>query len=149
MYVGRTADALDEARAQVQRFPGLDGVHEILSVLLSAGGRLDEALRHARQAVLLGQGAPLLLGQLAYVLARMRRTDEVHEVMQRLNEQPQPLPFACVAAIQWAQGERRLALQSLQTAKALGLPQFFSMRDDPRLSGCAADPEIGKLWRQV
>ena len=117
-----------------------------MSIALSAQGLLDDALRHARRAAELGLDSPLRNGQLAYVLARLNRTDEVQQAVLAMNCPGMPSPHAAMAVVQLALGQRELAMQSLLAAKLQGLPQFFGMRDDPRMGPMAVDQDFQSLW---
>ena len=146
LYAGQPAQALEAARALVERCPVVDAVQEVMSIALSAQGLLDDALRHARRAAELGLDSPLRNGQLAYVLARLNRTDEVQQAVLAMNCPGMPSPHAAMAVVQLALGQRELAMQSLLAAKLQGLPQFFGMRDDPRMGPMAVDQDFQSLW---
>ena len=146
MYAGQMTEALQAAQMLVQRFPSVDSVQEIMSIILSVLGRLDDALAYAQHAVDLGVGAPIMQGQLSYVLARLQRHDEVRCLLRAMEAPGLVPPHAAMTPVWLALGERERAMQSLLDAKALGAPQFFSLRDDPRLGGVQHDPAFQALW---
>lgn len=146
MYAGQLAQAQVCAEEMVQRFPNVDSVQEVMSILLSAQGLLEPALTHARLAAELGGQSPLQHGQLAYVLARLKRLDEVQLLLDFMGAEGRPRPYAALAAVHWAQGDRLQALQCLRDAAAYGVPQFFAMRDDPRFFALAQDEDFVAIW---
>ena len=146
MYAGQLDAALASALELARQFPSLDSVHEVASILLSVRGRLVDALLHAQRAAALGQGVPLMQGQLAYVLARLEREDEVRRVLHTMTAPGQVAPHTALALVHMGRGDRRGALQCLREAKLDGMPQFFGMRDDPRFASVALDADFQALW---
>ena len=146
MYAGQTAEALQTAQALALRFPGLDSVQEVLSIILCVAGRMEDALACARRAAELGLGLPLMQGQLAYVLARLNRVDEVRRLLDTMEVPGMTPPYVAIAVIWLALGERERALSHLRQAKEQGIPQFFSVRDDPRLGALQKDAVFRALW---
>jgi tetratricopeptide (TPR) repeat protein len=146
MYAGDLAQARSCAQDMVQRFPNVDAVQEVMSILLSEQGLLEPALTHAQRAADLGAQSPLLHCQLAYVLARLKRVDEAQRALAFMGGAGRPVPYTALAVVHWALGDRAQTLQHLRDAKVYGVPQFYSMRSDPRLGGLAQDSEFQALW---
>jgi len=146
MYAGQIAEALQTAQALALRFPGLDSVQEVLSIILCVDGKMEDALTCARRAAELGQGLPLMQGQLAYVLARLNRVDEVHRLLVGMEVPGMAPPYVAIAVIWLALGERERALNNLRQAQEHGAPQFFSVRNDPRLGAVQDDTAFRSLW---
>ena len=146
MYAGQTEQARRCADDMVQRFPNVDGVQEVLSILLCVQGQLEAALKHAQRAADLGAQSPMMHGQLAYVLARLQRTGEVQCALEFMHVEERPVPYPSLAAVHWALGDRGQALQCLRDARNHGVPQFFGMRDDPRFAALAQDAEFQAIW---
>lgn len=148
MYAGQREKAQSCAHDMVECFPNVDGVQEIMSILLCAQGRWEAALTHAQRAADLGAQSPLMHGQLAYVLARLQRVEEVQRALEFMYLPERPVPYTALAVVYWALGDRTQTLQCLRDARAHGVPQFFGLRDDPRLAGLAQDAEFLALWRE-
>ena len=146
MYAGQTEQALACTEDVLRRFPNVDGVQEVVSILLSGRGELEPALTHAQRAADLGAQSPLMHAQLAYVLARLQRHDEVRQALGFMMTAGRPTPYTALAIVHWALGDRTQTLHYLRLAKAHGMPQFYAMRNDLRLRALAADAEFQSLW---
>ena len=107
---------------------------------------IEPALTHAQRAADLGAQSPLMHAQLAYVLARLQRHDEVRQALGFMMAAGRPTPYTALAVVHWALGDRTQTLHYLRLAKAHGMPQFYAMRNDLRLRALAADAEFQSLW---
>lgn len=146
MYSGQKEQALACAEDMLQRFSNVDGVQEVMSILLSAEGQWELALTHAQRAADLGAQSPLMHGQLAYVLAHLRREDEVQRALDFMCSAGRPVPHTALAVVHCAQGNPTAALECLREARVHGMPQFFGMRDDPRFATLANEAAFQAIW---
>lgn len=147
MYAGRLDQAQEAALELVQVFPNTDTLQEVLSIILAAKGRSEEALTHAQRAADLSPHAPLMHGQLAYCLARLGRLNEARKVLDFMQASATPEPVLSSAPAYIALGQVPTALENLRSAKRLGVAQFHCARDDPRFAPVAANADFAELWR--
>lgn len=146
LLAGRANEAQSCAQDLVQRFPNLDSVQDILSVVLSAQGQHEQALIHAHRAAELSPHTPLMQTQLAYALARTGRSEEARHVLAALRQGELPPPWASMAPVYLALEEPQTCLELLAQARAQGQPQFYALRDDPRLLALRGEPAFIQLW---
>lgn len=147
MYAGQAQQALESAQKLARSFPGLDSVHEVLSIVCSVMDRHEEALQHAQRANVLAPHSTAIQTQLAYVLARLQRKDEASAVMENIKASPSPVPCAGLATVYSALGDSSMAVQRLKLAREKRDPHFFAMRDDPRLAGLRNARGFDALWQ--
>jgi DNA-binding winged helix-turn-helix (wHTH) protein len=146
LLAGQTKDAYTSALDLVQRFASLDSVQELMSIIFSTLGDYAQALLFAKRAAQISPHTPAMHAQLAYVLARSNHQAQAVEILQSIRASDLPTPFAAIAPVYLAMGSKHAALDMLWEAKKKALPQFYCMRDDPRLSELHEEREFQHLW---
>ena len=152
-YAGRTEEAVALLRQLEQDEPNFISTHRYLAYVALVNGDYAESLKELREAARLANDSP----QLALIEQQQAglERDGAQGMLQVLRQQQEEkFQRGSLAAYSLAQvcaklGERKKALEYLQTAYRLHEANMLSLQIDPTLRSLDQEPEFLDLVRQV
>ena len=146
---GHTAEARALFERLIRDEPRDGEAHAALGKLLFAGGDLDGAERHLREALVHAQNDRSALYTLGLVLAKKRDPEQANAIFDRLEQLAPDRAYApygrAVAAA--AAGRDDQALQQLGIALSRGVDDPTEIERDPAFEKLRSDPRFLELMR--
>jgi predicted Zn-dependent protease len=147
---GRPAEALQHIHNVLEQDSTFGRGHSILGLIYEATDRLEEALRaHERAEELAGWTLPS--ADVARVLARMGRTPEARQMLERLEHESASTGVfePTLATVRLSLNDVQGALAWLEQSYRQRHPGLRFMSGDPRFSALADEPQYIDLLRRV
>jgi serine/threonine-protein kinase len=147
---GRPAEALQHIDNVLEQDSTFRRGHSVLGLIYEATDRLEEALRAHERAGELAK-TPQTSADIARVLARMGRTHEARQLLERLEQEALSTGVfePSLASVRLSLNDVQGALAWLEQGYQQRHPGLRFMSGDPRFSAFADEPQYIDLLRRV